>query len=69
MLYELLYSSFTHSTDVLQGINSSFELKSLICPFTGCRPIDQVSVPSPTAFEKLMDTMARDRAHMYLFSV
>ena len=31
--------------------------------------IDRVSVPSPIAFDILMDTMARDRAHMYLFSV
>ena len=31
--------------------------------------LDRVSVPSPIAFDILMDTMARDRAHMYLFSV
>ena len=31
--------------------------------------LDRVSVPSPIAIEILMDTMARDRAHMYLFSV
>ena len=31
--------------------------------------IDRVSVPSPIAIDVLMDTMARDRAHMYLFSV
>ena len=31
--------------------------------------IDRVSVPSPIAIDMLMDTMARDRAHMYLFSV
>ena len=31
--------------------------------------IDRVSVPSPIAIDILMDTMARDRAHMYLFSV
>ena len=30
--------------------------------------IDRVSVPSPIAIDMLMDTMARDRAHMYLFS-
>ena len=29
--------------------------------------LDRVSVPSPIAFDILMDTMARDRAHMYLF--
>ena len=30
--------------------------------------VDRVSVPSsPIAIEILMDTMARDRAHMYLF--
>ena len=32
-------------------------------------PIDRVSVPSPIAIDILMDTMARDRARMYLFSV
>ena len=31
--------------------------------------VDRVSIPSPIAIEILMDTMARDRAHMYLFSV
>ena len=31
--------------------------------------LDRVSVPSPIAVEILMDAMARDRAHMYLFSV
>ena len=31
--------------------------------------VDRVSVPSPIAIDILMDTMARDRAHMYLFSV
>ena len=31
--------------------------------------VDRVSVPSPIAFDILMDTMARGRAHMYLFSV
>ena len=31
--------------------------------------VDQVSVPSSIAIDILMDTMARDRAHMYLFSV
>ena len=31
--------------------------------------LDRVSVPSPIAIDILMDTMARDRAHMYLFSV
>ena len=29
--------------------------------------LDRVSVPSPIAIDILMDTMARDRAHMYLF--
>ena len=33
------------------------------------RNLDRVSVPSPTVIDILMDTMARDRAHMYLFSV
>ena len=31
--------------------------------------LDRVSVPSPIAIDILLDTMARDRAHMYLFSV
>ena len=31
--------------------------------------LDRVSVPSPIATNILMDAMARDRAHMYLFSV
>ena len=31
--------------------------------------LDRVSVLSPIAIDILMDTMARDRAHMYLFSV
>ena len=31
--------------------------------------VDRVSVPSPIAVDILMDAMARDRAHMYLFSV
>ena len=31
--------------------------------------LDRVSVPSPIAIDILMDTMARDRAHMYWFSV
>ena len=31
--------------------------------------VDRASVPSPIAFNILMDTMARDRAHMYLFFV
>ena len=31
--------------------------------------LDRVSVPSPIAIDVLMDTMARDRAHIYLFSV
>ena len=30
---------------------------------------DRVSVPSPIAMDILMDTMARDRVHMYLFCV
>ena len=34
---------------------------------TMCNGIDRVSVPSPIAIDILMDTMARDRAHMYLF--
>ena len=36
--------------------------------WTGFR-LDRVSVPSPIVIDVLMDTMARDRAHMYLFSV
>ena len=31
--------------------------------------VDRVSVPSPIAIDILMDTMARDRVPMYLFSV
>ena len=31
--------------------------------------VDRVSVPSPIVIDVLMDTMARDRAHMYLFTV
>ena len=31
--------------------------------------LDRVSVPSPIAIDILMDTMARDRVHMYRFSV
>ena len=31
--------------------------------------LDRVSVLSPIAIDILMDTMARDRAHMYLFFV
>ena len=31
--------------------------------------LDRVSVPSPIAIDILMDTMARDRVHMYLFFV
>ena len=31
--------------------------------------LDRVSVPLPIAIDILMDTMARDRAHVYLFSV
>ena len=31
--------------------------------------IDRVSVLSPIAIDMLMDTMARDRVPMYLFSV
>ena len=34
-----------------------------------CRLIDRVSVPSPIVIDMLMDTMARDRVPMYLFSV
>ena len=37
--------------------------------FRLARTIDRVSVPSPIAIDMLMDTMARDRAHMYWFSV
>ena len=33
------------------------------------RLVDQASVPSPIVIDILMDTMTRDRAHMYLFSV
>ena len=43
--------------------------KYLNIVFRGARfSIDRVSVPSPIAVDILMDTMARDRAHMYLFS-
>ena len=43
-------------------------------PFEFCLAIigtqlDRVYVPSPIAIDILMDTMVRDRAHMYLFSV
>ena len=31
--------------------------------------LDRVSVPSPIAIDILKDATARDRAHMYLFSV
>ena len=31
--------------------------------------VDRVSVPLPIAIDILTDTMARDRVHMYLFSV
>ena len=31
--------------------------------------LDQVSVKSPIAIDILKDAMARDRVHMYLFSV
>ena len=31
--------------------------------------LDRVSVPSPIAIDILMDTMARDRAHVLVFSV
>ena len=31
--------------------------------------LDRVSVPSPIVIDILMDTMARDRVPMYLFSV
>ena len=31
--------------------------------------LDRVSVPSPIAIDILMDTMVRDRVHMYLFFV
>ena len=41
------------------------EAHSVETPLT----LDRVSVPSPIAIDVLMDTMAGDRAHMYLFSV
>ena len=44
-------------------------IKSNLLPVLALKSIDRVSVPSPIAFDILMDTMARDRAHMYLFSV
>ena len=34
-----------------------------------CLEVDRVSVPSPIVIDMLMDTMARDRVPMYLFSV
>ena len=42
---------------------------TLISPKQSQLHIDRVSVPSPIVIDVLMDTMARDRAHMYLFSV
>ena len=38
-------------------------------PCISCQRVDRVSVPSPIVIDILMDTMARDRAHMHLFSV
>ena len=38
-------------------------------PKVAAKGVDRVSVPSPIAIDILMDTIARDRAHMYLFSV
>ena len=37
--------------------------------FTAGDKLDRVSVPSPMSIDILMDTMARDRVPMYLFSV
>ena len=42
-----------------------FDRPLCIGPFT----VDRVSVPSPIAIDILKDAMARDRVHMYLFSV
>ena len=48
------------------GRGNSYDLGALIPNLVD---LDRVSVPSPIAFDILMDTMARDRAHMYLFFV
>ena len=52
---------------ILKAFSCVFALFTLeiVLPYL----IDRVSVPSPIAIDILMDTMARDRAHMYLFSV
>ena len=42
---------------------------SVLSVFLSLHLLDRVSVLSPIAINILMDTMARDRVHMYLFSV
>ena len=48
---------FYHKTSIFAQLQATSNL------------LDRVSVPSPIAIDILMDTMARDRAHMYWFSV
>ena len=52
-------------TSTLGGVGNG--ASSPLCP--SVFQLDRASVPSPIAIEILMDTMARDRVPMYLFSV
>ena len=42
---------------------------TIVSSFEFADQLDGVSVPSPMAIDMLIDIMAKDRAHMYLFSV
>ena len=58
--------------DGTQWRGTELTVSIAICDGTETRStsmVDRVSVPSPITIDMLMDTMARDRAHMYLFSV
>ena len=55
-------------TEISPGISLRFDL--LLRRVEDIYPtVDRVSVPLPIAIDILLDTMARDRVPMYLFSV
>ena len=50
-------------------VSNNVEIVELFGQRKPVHTVDRVSVTSPIVIAVLMDTMARDRAHMYLFSV
>ena len=62
-------SRFGDSGQLMTAANLCLEAVGVGVYWSATTSVDRVSVPSPITIDMLMDTMASDRAHLYLFSV